>query len=114
MPTIPFKKGVSYYNEWLKTLTPEEKKQHLSERRVRKAQRKKEKAMLASWEAVAMEQQAKWLALFNNRAAEILENGNANDFAIVFDRIIGKPKDKVEQDVKQDLTISWEQDKKSK
>lgn len=93
MPKLLWEPGKSPYSEWLKTLTPEEKEQHLIERKQKKSMRK-------AFEEVIESQKEAWLAKINNgfEAAlnKAIENGDAQSIAIIHDRLIGKPKDNVD------------------
>ena len=85
---MPIKKGQDLYGDYLRGLTPEERDQHFENRKLKAV---KDKAIKQAWEETIAAQKEKWVALFNNRALELLENGNGADFATVFDRTIGKP-----------------------
>ena len=102
MPTPLFKKGSTPYKDFLDTLTPEERKAHFAERTQKG---RDNKIIKDAWKETIEAQKERWLALFNNRALELLENGNGQDYAIVFDRIVGKPTDKIEQDIDQTIDI---------
>ena len=85
---MPIKKGQDLYGDYLRKLTPEERAQHFQNRKLKAV---KDKAIKQAWEETIAAQKEKWIALFNNKALELLENGNGADFANVFDRTIGKP-----------------------
>lgn len=85
--------GKSAYGEWLKTLTPEELKEHKEERKNRKSMKDAYKEMVAA-------QQEKWLSQINSAMIAVLNkavaDGDAHALATVFDRMIGKPQDTVD------------------
>ncbi len=91
--THKFPQGNRSYADWLLALTPEEYDAHLEARR-------RKKAMRIAMTKVADEYQAEWIAALNNAAHMVLqravEDGNPNAFAVVWDRIIGKPDLKVD------------------
>lgn len=72
----------------LKENDPEAYKEHL-------AQRKARKSMKQAMKATVEEQQEKWIAMFNNAAAKLMQqamdNGDTQAFIAVYDRFIGKP-----------------------
>jgi lysyl-tRNA synthetase class I len=84
----PWKPGYAPYSEWLKNLTPAEKEAHLKKRREKKAMRQVMKE-------VVEEYQTQWAAEMHNAAWAVLmkarNEGDAQAFATVFDRIIGRP-----------------------
>lgn len=86
----PWKPGYAPYSEWLKTLTPAEKEAHLKKRRDRKAMRQVMKE-------VVEEYHTQWAAEMHNAAWAVLmkarDQGDAQAFAAVFDRIIGRPQE---------------------
>lgn len=91
--TNRFPKGNRSYADWLQSLTPEQYEEHLAARR-------RKKAMRVAMAKVADEYQAEWIAALNNAASTVLakaiEDGNPAAFAVVWDRIIGKPDLKVD------------------
>jgi hypothetical protein len=102
MPAPLWKPGQAPYSTWLKTLTKEEMDQHLLERKQRKM------IKLAMKEVVDA-QQAKWITLFHNGALKLLnkalENGDAQSYAILYDRFIGKPTDTINTET--DMILPW-------
>ena len=92
-PSHKFPKGNNSYAEFLKGLTEEEYAQHLDERR-------KRKSMRAAMERVQNEYQDIWVSQLHNAAFRCLEkamvHGDPVAFATVFDRIVGKPAQKIE------------------
>jgi lysyl-tRNA synthetase class I len=86
----PWKPGHAPYAEWLKTLTPAEKEAHLKKRRERKAMREVMKQLVDEY-------QTQWAAEMHNAAWAVLKKarteGDAQAFATVFDRIVGRPVD---------------------
>jgi hypothetical protein len=85
--------GTSPYAEWLRTLTPEEKAEHLVARKVKKSMRK-------AMQEVIEANQAEWTAKINNAMAKVLEKalleGDAQSLAIVYDRLVGKPREELD------------------
>jgi len=85
-----WKPGTAPYADWLKKLTPEEREAHLKKRRERKAMRQVMKE-------VVEEYQTQWAAEMHNAAWAVLmkarNEGDAQAFATVFDRIVGRPVD---------------------
>lgn len=92
-PNHKFPKGNRSYADFLAGLTPEEYQQHLDERR-------KRKSMRAAMERVQNEYQDIWISQLHNAAFRCLEkamiHGDPVAFATVFDRIVGKPTQKIE------------------
>ena len=91
MPSPLWIPGESPYALWLNNLKqndPEKYKAHLAKRALKKSMKK---AMQETVEA----QQEKWVALFNNAAANLmqnaLQNGDVSAFTAVYDRFVGKP-----------------------
>jgi hypothetical protein len=88
-----FPKGNNAYRDFLDSLTPEEYTLHLDERR-------KRKSMRAAMERVQNEYQDVWVSQLHNAAFRCLEkamvHGDPVAFATVFDRIVGKPMQKIE------------------
>jgi lysyl-tRNA synthetase class I len=86
----PWKPGHAPYAEWLKALTPAEKEAHLKKRRERKAMREVMKQLVDEY-------QTQWAAEMHNAAWAVLKKarteGDAQAFATVFDRIVGRPVD---------------------
>ena len=85
-----WKPGTAPYADYLKSLTPEQKEAHLKQRRERKAMREVMKQ-------VVEEYQTQWAAEMHNAAWAVLmkapNEGDAQAFAAVFDRIIGRPQE---------------------
>jgi len=85
-----WKPGTAPYKEFLDSLTPAEREAHLKQRRERKAMRQVMKE-------VVDEYQTQWAAEMHNAAWAVLmkarNEGDAQAFAAVFDRIIGRPVD---------------------
>ena len=86
----PWKPGTAPYAEYLKSLTPAEKEAHLKKRRERKAMREVMKQLVDEY-------QTQWAAEMHNAAWAVLKKarteGDAQAFATVFDRIVGRPVD---------------------
>lgn len=86
----PWKPGQAPYADWLKKLTPEQKAAHLKQRRERKAMREVMKQTIDEY-------QAQWAAELHNAAWAVLmkarREGDAQAFASVFDRIVGRPQE---------------------
>jgi lysyl-tRNA synthetase class I len=86
----PWKPGTAPYAEWLKKLTPEQREAHLRKRREKKAMREVMKQ-------VVDEYQTQWAAEMHNAAWAVLmkarDTGDAQAFAAVFDRIVGRPQE---------------------
>ena len=84
----PWKPGQAPYADYLKKLTPEQREAHLKKRRERKAMREVMKQTV-------MEYQAQWASELHNAAWAVLmkarREGDAQAFASVFDRIVGRP-----------------------
>lgn len=93
MATKLWEPGTAPYAEWLKTLTPEERAQHMLERKQRKSMKK-------AMQEVIEANQAQWIATFNNAAVKLmqksLEDGDAQAFIAVYDRFVGKPDSNVD------------------
>ncbi len=92
-PNHKFPKGNDSYARFLKGLTEEEYAAHLEERRKRKSMRQ-------AMERVQNEYQDIWISQLHNAAFRCLEkamvHGDPVAFATVFDRIVGKPTQKIE------------------
>lgn len=92
MPKPLFQKGQcppsALFIRNLKENDPEGYKAYLAERKQRKSMRQ---AMKATVE----EQQEKWVAMFNNAAAKLMQqsidHGDTQAFIAVYDRFVGKP-----------------------
>ena len=86
----PWKPGEAPYADYLRNLTPEQREAHLKKRRDRKAMRQVMKE-------VVDEYQTQWAAEMHNAAWAVLmkarREGDAQAFASVFDRIVGRPQD---------------------
>ena len=86
----PWKPGTAPYADYLKTLTPAEKEAHLRRRREKKAMRQVMKE-------VVEEYQTQWASELHNAAWSVLmrarREGDAQAFATVFDRIVGRPQE---------------------
>jgi len=90
-----FQPGVGTYAEWLRTLTPKEKEQHLKLRAERKKKRNLEKEL----KEIFMANADQWIAEFNNATVSILKKAQDGDVAAynaVGDRVFGKPKSPVD------------------
>jgi Zn-dependent M32 family carboxypeptidase len=89
LPQI-WKPGTAPYAEFLKSLTPEQKAEHLRKRRERKAMRQVMKETIDEY-------QAQWASELHNAAWAVLKKaraeGDAQAFASVFDRIVGRPQE---------------------
>lgn len=84
--------GESAYSVFIKNLKendPEGYLQHCAERKARKSIKEKEK-VLVNAHSTAL------LTVLFNKAMELLENGGAQEFAVVYDRLVGKPDSKVD------------------
>lgn len=92
-PIHRFSPGNNAYRDFLETLTPEAYEQHLAER-------SKRKSMRQAMERVQNEYQDIWISQLHNAAFRCLEkamiHGDPVAFATVFDRIVGKPTQKIE------------------
>ena len=86
----PWKPGTAPYADFLKTLTPEQREAHLKKRREKKAMRQVRKE-------VVEEYQTQWASELHNAAWSVLmkarREGDAQAFATVFDRIVGRPQE---------------------
>jgi len=86
----PWQPGTAPYADYLKTLTPAEKEAHLKKRREKKAMRE-------VMRQTVNEYQAQWASELHNAAWAVLmkarREGDAQAFASVFDRIVGRPQD---------------------
>jgi len=86
----PWKPGQAPYADYLKKLTPEQREAHLKKRRERKAMRQVMKE-------VVEEYQTQWASELHNAAWAVLmkarREGDAQAFAAVFDRIVGRPQE---------------------
>ena len=95
--------GTAPYADWLKKLTPEEKEEHLRQRRARKAMRK-------AMQTVVEEYQTRWVSELHNAAWEQLmqarARGDTQAFVAVWDRIIGRPQENLSVDNGQPLPWS--------
>jgi type III secretory pathway component EscR len=102
-----WKKGVNPYRVFLESLTPEEYKAHLEERKHR---RQLKRAM----EEVFAAQTSSWLALLNNSAAKLLqraaETGDPQAFVAVYDRLIGKPTLNIDAELSEKPVLPWRDD----
>ena len=89
LPQI-WKPGTAPYADFLKTLTPEQKEAHLKKRREKKAMREVMKQTINEY-------QAQWASELHNAAWAVLmkarREGDAQAFASVFDRIVGRPQE---------------------
>lgn len=83
-----WKPGTAPYADFLKSLTPEQKAEHLRQRRERKAMRQVMKELVEEY-------QTQWAAEMHNAAWAVLmkarNTGDPQAFAAVFDRIVGRP-----------------------
>jgi hypothetical protein len=88
MPTPIWEPGKSAYGEYLKTLTKEQRAEHMNIRRARKSMKDAFKLVIAA-------QQEVWLAKINNAFESVINKaileGDANALATVHDRLVGKP-----------------------
>jgi hypothetical protein len=86
----PWQPGTAPYADYLKTLTPAEREAHLKKRREKKAMREVMKQTIDEY-------QAQWAAELHNAAWAVLmkarREGDAQAFASVFDRIVGRPQE---------------------
>lgn len=91
--TYRWQKGQAPYAEWLKTLTPEEYKAHI-------VQRKVNKSIKAATAAVNNQYKAEWTTALINAAIAVLSKaqttGDPAAFVAVWDRINGKPESSVD------------------
>jgi len=83
-----WKPGTTPYRDFLNNLTPAEREAHLKQRRERKAMREVMRQTIDEY-------QAQWAAEMHNAAWAVLmkarREGDAQAFATVFDRIVGRP-----------------------
>ena len=102
-----WKKGINPYREYLEKLSPEEYAEHLEQRRKRRQMKK-------MMEEVVQAQAAGWVAMFNNAAVKLLERavetGDAQAFATVYDRLIGKPTLTVDAELSEKPVLPWQDD----
>jgi len=82
--------GGIIYADWLKTLTPEEFEAHKRERAARKSLKQAHKEMTDHYKE---EITATMLNLGFELLEEARKNKDANAYAILFDRLIGKPQE---------------------
>lgn len=87
-----FKKGNTISRDFHAKLTAEEKA-------ARSLAFREKRSMKKAFQETIEQNQAKWIALFNNRMAELLPDANAQEIAVLFDRVIGKPTETIEQDI---------------
>jgi hypothetical protein len=82
-----WKPGATPYRDFLDSLTPEQREQHLQQRRERRHMRQ-------AFQEVVQEYQSRWAAEMHNAAWAVLkkarDQGDAQAFAAVFDRIVGR------------------------
>ena len=106
-PTHKFPKGNSSYADFLKSLSEEDYAIHLEERRKRKSMRQ-------AMERVQNEYQDIWISQLHNAAFRCLEkamvHGDPVAFATVFDRIVGKPAQKIEVRGDEDRALPFTDD----
>jgi len=104
MSSKNFNGGVRYA-DWLKTLTPAERQDHLLER----AQRRSNKQMM---EDIKGHNAPYWVAGLNNAAVILLQKaiteGDVQAFTAVWDRIVGKPKEEIQVDA--ETPLPWNDD----
>ena len=90
MPAPLWEPGRAVYSEWLKTLTPEQKAEHLRKRRERKS-------IKQAMQVVVAEYQSRWTAELHNAAwAQLVkarDSGDTAAFVAVWDRIVGRPQE---------------------
>lgn len=87
MPSPIWVPGVSPYGEWLKKLTPEEKEDHLKQRRAKKSLKKSQQML----DHARLEF---WLSAMNEVEMAMLakaKNGDVQAYIALHDRKIGKP-----------------------
>jgi len=105
MPKNQFLPGNSAYNDFLATLSEEERKEHF-------AKRTKKASMKKAMEAVVLQQQAAWISELNNAATilikKAIEEGDHKSFIAVWDRMVGKPTQEVKVDTETPLV--WKDD----
>lgn len=106
-PIHRFPKGNNAYRDFLDSLTPEQYEAHLEERRKRKSMRQ-------AMERVQNEYQDIWISQLHNAAFRCLEkamvHGDPVAFATVFDRIVGKPMQKIELNSDDDKPLPFNDD----
>jgi hypothetical protein len=97
--------GKAVYSEWLKKLTPEEREQHLANRRNKRTMRK-------AYEQVVLAQQSEWIRKINQGVIAVLDrairDGDPAALTAVFDRIIGKPVETL--NTESNLVLPWNAD----
>jgi len=108
-PRVPMPEGRRWepgqapYAEYLRSLTPEQKEQHLARRRERKA-------LKAAVQAVTQHYQAQWVAELHNAAwqqlAKARDTGDTAAFVAVWDRIVGRPQEQTNSDAERPLPWS--------
>lgn len=88
MAKLLWEPGKAPYATWLASLTPEEKAQHLADRKIKKSMKK-------AFEQVVLAQQEEWLARINDAFISVLrraeQSGDPAALVAVFDRLVGKP-----------------------
>ena len=93
MPKLLWEPGKAVYAEWLKTLTPEEYKLHLEDRKIKKSMRQSMKETVEA-------QREEWIARINNAMVSVINKaeaeGDASSLIAVYDRVIGKPDSSVD------------------
>jgi len=75
-------------------------------------ERKQRKMIKNAMREVVNAQQAQWITLFHNGALKLLdkavENGDAQAYGVLYDRIIGKPTETINTET--DLVLPWNDD----
>jgi hypothetical protein len=98
--------GKAVYSEWLKTLTADQRAQHLRERAERKA-------IKQAMTRVVEEYQSRWTAELHNAAwAQLVkarDSGDTAAFVAVWDRIVGRPQETDRADSSQ-KPLPWTDD----
>lgn len=103
MPKKVWQPGVTPYADYLKSLSPEEKAEHLERRR-------RKKNMKRAMAAVTEQYQAQWISELHNAAwAQLIkarETGDTAAFVAVWDRIVGRPQDTAQTETERPLPWS--------
>ena len=86
-PGSRWQPGQTPYSDFLARLTPEQREEHLRQRRERRQMRQ-------AFQEVVQQYQSRWAAEMHNAAWAVLkkarDQGDAQAFAAVFDRIVGR------------------------
>ena len=97
-----WKPGTSPYADFIKSLTPEEREEHLKERANRRTMKK-------AFEIVVKEYQIEWVAKINEAMVAVINkairDGDPSALIAVSDRIIGKPTETIVSE--SDQILPW-------